>query len=527
MNKRQKAKETKTTLSTDTHSLPILAKSLLIGVLSGVVVSLYRLVLELAEDTALSVYHYISDNPQWILPMFVTLAAIGYLVGLVIKKEPMSAGSGVPQVKALMTGHVSYSWWRVLIAKFFGSSLSTLGGLALGREGPCVQLGGCVGQGVGEKFGRNPGEKKVLIASGAGAGMGAALNAPLAGVLFAFEEIFKYFSPLILLSTMTAAISAQFVCRSVFGIEPLLHFASLTALPLSANWLTVVFGVLLGVIGVFYDFVLLYVRRLYIKIRILVPAIRPIVPFLLAGIIGLVLPVALGSGHRTIEILDLAMPIGFLLMLLVVKFFFIILCLGSNAPGGDLFPLLVLGAMMGAFFGNFAVNYLGLAPEFFATFVILGMAGFFAAIVGAPMTAIVLLVELTGSFTQMLSLTLVCLVSYTVISLLKKLPFYIKVQEAFNSETSYAPLHSSKYQEKVNLEVIVHHGAKADGMLIKELDLPEQTLITEIKRGEQSIIPKGDTRILAEDYLIVLTDGAHEAMANDILAELAECHACK
>lgn len=508
-------------LDTDRQSLPILAKSLLIGVLAGVVVSVYRLILQAAEGMALSAYTFVSGNPRFILPMFLVLAVIGYIVGLIIKKEPMVIGSGVQQVKNLIAGRIGYSWWRMMIAKIVGSTLSTVGGLALGREGPCVQLGGCVGQGVGDKFGRSHAEKKILIGSGAGAGMGAALNAPLAGVMFVIEEVFKYISPIILLSALTGAVSAQFVCRSVFGIEPLLHFAAFDPLPLSAHWMILVFGILLGVIGAFYGLVLLHVRRIYAKIRVLVPVLRPVVPFLIAGVIGLVLPMALGSGHHTIEELNLAMPIGFLLILLVVKFFFIILCLGSNSPGGDLFPLLVLGGMMGAAVGQFAINYLGVAPEYFSNFVVLGMAGYFAAIVGAPMTAIVLLVEMTGSFQQMLSLTMICLVSYTVINLLKQLKVYRQAEEMYNKEMDITPVPEVKNKHRVTLEAIVHHGAFAADKTVQDLCLPEHCLVVDIKRDDVSIVPTPTTKILAGDYLTVVTDGGHEAEAFDVLDKLA------
>lgn len=432
-------KETAETRRDDSKSLPFLGKSLLVGLLAGIVVSCYRLIISEAEDFTAAAYAFISANPHFILPLFIVLAAFAYAVSRIVKAQPLSAGSGVPQVKALVKDLTIYNWWKVLLAKFLGGTLSALGGLALGREGPCVQLGGCVGQGVGERFSRSLSEKKILIASGAGAGMGAALNAPLAGVMFAFEDIFKYFSPKVLLSAMTAAVSAQFVCRSIFGIEPILDFGIITPLPLTSYWLVIVFGVLLGLIGVFYDFILICCRRLYARIPSRLAVLKPGIAFFIAGVLGLVLPAVIGSGANSFGSLNLAIPLGTLLLLYLVKFLFVIICLGSDAPGGDLFPLLLLGGMLGAIFGNISVNYLGFAPEYFANFVILGMGGYFGAVVGAPVTAIVLMVEITGSFPQMLSLALICLVAYTVINLLKKSSFYQQLQKKYQAEELVCP----------------------------------------------------------------------------------------
>lgn len=167
-------------LNIDSYQLPVLGKSLIIGLIVGVVVSLYRMLLEFLEKSAFSIYDYVRDNPVWIAPMFIILILVALLVGRIMKAQPMCSGSGSAEVKNLIAGRSQYSWWRVLIAKVLGSGLATAGGLSLGREGPCIQLGACVAQGISDKFSHFPVEKKVLIASGAGAGMGAALNAPLA-----------------------------------------------------------------------------------------------------------------------------------------------------------------------------------------------------------------------------------------------------------------------------------------------------------------------------------------------------------
>ena len=204
--------------------LSVLLWSILIGLLSGLVVVGYRAVLNYAEKLAFIIYGFLREHLIW-FPVWMTLLIVmGIAVGKMVKKNDMISGSGIPQVKGIMMGYIKDTWFGTLCLKFIGGTVAILGGLSLGREGPSVQLGACVAEGVTKKVKATRMEKKVLIASGASAGLSAAFNAPLAGVVFALEEIFKYFSPLILLSTMAAAVAADFVAKNVFGMEHVFQF---------------------------------------------------------------------------------------------------------------------------------------------------------------------------------------------------------------------------------------------------------------------------------------------------------------
>lgn len=199
------------------------------------------------------------------------------------------------------------------------------------------------------------------------------------------------------------------------------------------------------------------------------------------------------------------------------------ICFGSGAPGGNLYPIVVLGAIFGAIFGVFAVRHMGFAPELFANIVILSMAGYFSAIARTPITGIILLLEVTGSFQQLLPLAVVSLVAYAVADLLKSRPIYEALLDAWIAEEkpSFAPEENIK--QKTTVEIIVHHGSFADGKRIKKLPLPPNCLIIGIKRGESYIIPHSDTQILPGDYLVVTTDQATMAQAYVELIEITSC----
>lgn len=504
---------------TNFNSLHILFKSIIIGLLVGIVIAAYRLALSNAEELCFHIYSYIRNNLIIIPLMFLVLGGLGYLVGILVSKFRLISGSGIPQVKGIIMGYFKNNWLSTMTAKFFGGAISILAGLSLGREGPSIQFGACVGEGIADKFAESRTEKKVLIASGASAGLAAAFNAPLSGAVFAMEEIFKYFSPIILLSSMASAIVADYVSGIIFGVEPIFSFHLKNNIPLSGYWLVFILGAVLGVAGAFYNYALIYTQKLYKKMKWLNANARPIVPFIFAGMLGVLFPLVLGSGHSILGELNMSTGIIFLILILIIKFIFTMISFGSGAPGGIFFPLLVIGATIGAIFGNVAVNYLGIDQSLYYNFIVLAMAGYFTAIVRAPITGIILLVEMTGSFTQLLALTVVSLVAYVVADLLKSAPIYESLLEKqiadFEIETNEVD-----HSKRVVVEMIVHHWSESDRKLVREIEFPKNGLLISIKRRGKEIIPSGNTEILPEDYLVFLTNISDEALTREKLTEI-------
>jgi H+/Cl- antiporter ClcA len=499
-----------------------LFKSILVGLLAGIMVVFYRSVLIWAEDISFELFGYVKNNLQVIPVAIVVLIGIGLLIGTLIYKFRMISGSGIPQVKGIIMGHFNDSWLSTLLAKFFGGAVSILAGFSLGREGPSIQLGGCVGEGVGNKFANSRTEKKILIVSGASAGLAAAFNAPLAGAVFALEEIIKYVSPVILLSTMVSAVVADFISTMVFGLSPVFDFVVNSVIPQNGYWLLFILGAVLGAAGAFYNYVLLKVQKLYKKAKWLNVYTRPVIPAIAALTISFFFPLVLGSGNRIITELHPSNGIAVLCLILLFKFIFSIISFGSGAPGGIFFPLLVMGATIGAIFGKIAITYLGFDPSLFFNFVIIAMAGFFTAIVRAPITGIILLVEMTGSFAGLLSLTAVSIVAYVTATLFKSAPIYESLLGNLIKENNPAGVEYDG-DKKVTMEVVVQHGSLAANKLVKEVDLPKSCLLIAIKRGGRDIIPRGDTKISAGDNLVLMTDLSCEVLTRAALTKIATC----
>lgn len=502
------------------QKISVVWKGALVGILVGIIVVLYRLALTHAEELSFAGYAYVREHPGLIPVLFLALGALGYGVGALVSKYRSISGSGIPQVKGFMMGYFETGWRSTLLFKFLGGTLSILAGLSLGREGPSIQLGASVAQGVGDRLAKTRTERKILIASGASAGLAAAFNAPLAGVMFAVEEVFKYLSPVILLSTMVSAILADCVSRVVFGASPVFSFHIQSGIPLKSYWIVCLIGVLLGCAGAFYNWMLLTAQRLYKKIAHGDVRIRLMVPFLLAGVVGLLFPVALGGGHAVVEHLELSTGIAFLLLILAVKFLFSMVSFGAGAPGGIFFPLLIIGGTIGAVLANVAVTYFALDASLFHNLVILAMAGYFAAIVRAPFTGIILLLEMTGSFVELLPLALVAIIASTVADLIKSAPVYDALLHNMVTDQGI-PTEAESGGKKITVETVVHDGSAAANKRVRELSLPVDCLLIAIRREGKDIIPKGDTLIKPYDYLIFLVDVKNEARQRQRIDALA------
>ena len=403
----------------------LITEGLCVGLVGGFVVLLYRVALTFAGDGLVKILSYMKGNPFRCVVWFLILAALAWIVGKLVKWEPMISGSGIPQVEGEIAGRLSQNWKRVLPAKFAGGFLCMLGGLSLGREGPSIQLGARAGQGISRALGRGKREEKFLMTCGASAGLSAAFHAPLAGMMFAVEEIHKTFSIPILLPVMTASVTADYIASHILGLDPVFRFQITKYLLQNYYWLLILLGILVGVSGVFYNWGMLKAQELYRKIPFMKETGRLLIAFLTAGVLGIVMPWVLGSGSGLIVSLTQGeMVLGMVVLTLVMKFLFSAVSFGSGAPGGIFFPLLILGALIGAVFAMAGVEFFGLAPVYVNNFVLLGMTGFFTAIVRAPLTGIILLFEMSGSISQMLSLSIVSVTAYIVATLMRSEPIY-------------------------------------------------------------------------------------------------------
>lgn len=525
LNRRQKtmkAKEKTTFRKIEYHkkeSFYLIVRGVEVGIVSGLIAVLYRFLLSFAEEKLLTVLDYIKGNPLKITIWFIALIAMGVFVNFMNKWEPSASGSGIPQVTGEVKGYLSPSWWRVILAKLIAGTTSVFAGLSLGREGPSVQLGGMAAKGVAKITKADKTTEHRMISCGAGAGMAAAFNAPLAGTMFVLEEIHHTFDKSLLCMSIVAAITADYTSKLFFGQDTVFNYDTVN-FPLRYYWLLILLGIILGICGVLYNVIMSRAQDIYKSINKIPTYIKLPCIFILSGIVGLVLPQVLCGGHSMVEFLMNNHPsVGVMLFLLAAKFLFGAVCFASGAPGGTLYPLCILGTYIGAVFGAVSINALDLSPTLWEEFAVIGMAGFFASIVRAPITGIVLVFELTGNMNNILPIATVSLISYAVANLLGVNPFYeMLLEKIINKNPAKPEFH--KKNEKILRTYVIPTGSPINGKPIMDINWGRHCLVVSIERNDASITPKGDTLLKEGDELAILVSQRHFARDNEKLEKI-------
>lgn len=482
----------------------IAIKGVITGFVAGLLVVLYRLGIDYGTDTAINIYAYFKTHPLWILAWLAAAVLIGLFIGWLVKREPMATGSGIPQVEGVVLFGLKMRSSTILGVRFVAGILASFFGLSLGREGPSIQIGAAGSHVLAKRFSKSSLEEKYLITGGAAAGLSAAFNAPLSGMVFALEEVHRSFSPIILLSATAASLSADFVSEYFFGLKPVLNFTTIPQLPLKFYLLLLPLGILSGLIGSTMNKTLLGFQALYRKL----PSFcRPVIAILIALPCGIFLPLTLGSGQELIGFAESAQTgITMLLLLLVVKLLFTGTSFGSGIPGGIFMPILAIGTLTGSIFGV-AASYLGFPAQYIPDFAICAMAGALAASVKAPVTAILLTAEMSGTLVHMLPVAACAFLALLVADLLKTDPIYEALLERFVEQNGEA---LPKQERGGLLEFPVEIGSVVSGNIISSIAWPANSLVVGIRRGTKELVPKGDTRVMPGDYLVILSSDENE-----------------
>lgn len=360
------------------------------------------------------------------LTLSLTVAAAASLAAWMVEKfAPAARGSGVPYVEKILrgTGQPRHAW--VIPVKLVGGWLALSAGLVLGREGPLVQIGAVIGEKIGRRFPGLRGAWKSLMAAGAGAGLASAFNAPVGGTIFILEEVFRKITPLTFILAATAASVSVYLQRTVFHMPQDYAVPVIPEAPAEAAWLFFLFGTAVGILGALYNRLLLALLALGSRLdKIPVPLRAAVIGFLV-GSVSWFAPKWVGGGDNiTQSILANRSEIWLLLGIASLRFFLGPLSYSAGTPGGLFAPIIALGAIVGAASG--ALNHVlfpALVPSPLA-FAVAGMAAFFTATIRAPLTGIVICLEMTGCYSLFFPMLATCLGAYLIPTLLRDKPIY-------------------------------------------------------------------------------------------------------
>ncbi len=364
---------------------------------------------------------------RWIVPVGFSAVCVYVAFVLVRRIAPETGGSGVQEIEGALDDLRPLRWHRVLPVKFFGGILALSGGLVLGREGPTIQMGGNLGKMIADLFKLSRDDVHTLVAAGAGAGLSAAFNAPLAGILFVIEEMrpqFKY-NFLSVHSVLIASAMSDIVLRMLMGQAPDITMASVPTPPLESLWIFPLLGVVFGVVGVVFNLVLVRTLDFFADMKGRSFALTGLYVGGAIGLLGTISPDMVGGGYSVIpRALDESIPATMLLVVFFARFGTTMVSYGSGAPGGIFAPMLALATVFGMWSGHFAHAWF---PELVShphVLAVAGMGALFSATVRAPLTGIALTIEMTANYTLILPLIITCMVAAIVAQGLGGRPIY-------------------------------------------------------------------------------------------------------
>ncbi len=414
---------------TKIENIKLLTVAFIIGLAAGTVGALFRIVLGHVEEfrTWLFTWAHNQNWTSWFIPVGFSVVGVIVALYLVRRFAPEASGSGVQEIEGALDEVRPIRWKRVLPVKFFASLFSLGGGLLLGREGPTIQLGANVGKMIKDLFRLPDQENNPLISAGAAAGLASAFNAPFAGIIFVIEEMhdhfkFNFYS---VAAIMLGSATSDLVVRAMISPKPVIAMTVYSSPHLSAIPLFVLLGLFFSFIGYAFNKSLIFTLDLF-QDRWNPPIlVMGVVAGLVIAMVGIFYPQMIGGGYPLIQqVLNRNFSLFFLLFLFVVRFVLTIFSYSTGVPGGIFAPLMTLGIIFGMIFGVITQKYFpGIVPDI-GVFAIAGMAAIFSSTVIAPLTGLVLAVEMTANYELILPLILTTATASVVTRLMGNEPIY-------------------------------------------------------------------------------------------------------
>ena len=475
--------------------MPLVFVGLFVGLFSGAIVGVYNFLAQKLIDVSLELFEKVRGNMVWLPLAFLVEIVIALVIGGLIYKFSEIRGSGIPYIESVARGNLKLTWYYSLPLMFVTSLLSLFSGMSLGSEGPSVYMGGCIGYGFGKMFKLPRAHDMLLVSAGSAAGLSVAFNAPLSGLVFSLEEVYRKFTTQIILSSVISVSLAQAILHLIFKPN-MLDIGVLQAedFHLKTFGIAILTGIVGGLFGALFNIAIRNSPRLYTKVKHVSMVFYVIVPTIISTILGVWWNDASWGGSivmRKAIINDITIQEAAISF--VVKFIYTCLCFGSKASGGIFIPMLSVGALLGAVFGKICL-YAGMSETMYPSVVLMCVGAFFTGVVRAPLTAVILPVEYTGTFGGFCGPITAVAIAYLAAELTKVTPLYEALMEPLITQNSKdSDSEAYEYTFTVSLESMIC------GLTVREVILPEDTVIMKIVRNGLDIAATEDTQILEGD----------------------------
>lgn len=415
----------------------IILQAVMVGLISGFLVVFFKVSInKLFEFIQNFISQFDLSHKLLIFPLITTLG--GLISGvLVFKFAPETKGSGIPFVKMVMARMGNITRVRTIVVKFLAGVAGIGTGLSLGREGPSVQLGAGAGALVGKIFKMKGTDQGKLIAAGAGSAIGATFNAPIAGTIFVLEELVNKFSASLLFPVLVATVTASSVARHFLGNNPSFTIPYITHdLSFEGISVCIILGIVAGFLGVAFAKIIYKNNEFFEKMDKIPNWLKPAIAGFGIGVIGIFIPYVLGSGNLSVDLLlQHKLALSVVVLVFAVKFFVTPFCFGSGAAGGIFLPMLMLGSFLGYIVASI-FNMFGFHVDV-VVMAMIGMGAFLASVARTPITAVVMVFEMTAGYTHILPIMLSAAIADLIAEKLNHRPIYaslivnqVKSQEA-------------------------------------------------------------------------------------------------
>lgn len=402
--------------------LPFILFSILAGFLSAVAGTAFKLGAEWVIHLSATLYGTVRQNALLLPVLILGAAALGLAASFIVSLVKSCKGGGIPTSVAAVRGIVSFKWLPSVLVLPFSALITFFCGIPLGTEGPCVQMGTAIGEGVMRCLGskKHQAWRRYVMTGGASAGFSIATASPISAILFSIEELHKKFSPLLMagasVAVMTAQITAQILALFGIGSSRLFHLPEIDMLSVKLMFAPLLVGVICGVGSTlftrFYHAIEKTVHKVLEKVSVKIAF--PVL-FAFTSIVGVCLSDTLGTGHALVEKLFHAHTAWYMLILVfLIRMIIMMVSNTAGVTGGVFLPTIAFGAVIGSLCADGMIALGVLQPNHYVLMVVLGISAFLGATSRIPITACVFAVEALGGVNNILAVVIATTVAFMI-----------------------------------------------------------------------------------------------------------------
>lgn len=483
--------------------LPCIGFSMAAGFVSAIIITVFKLCAEVVIKASNIVYNGVRTTPILLPLLVVVAAAIGFFASYLYLLSRSCRGGGIPSSIAAIRGILDFRWWACIIILPFSALMSFLCGFPLGTEGPCVQLGTAVGDGIIKCLApkKHKGWRRYIMTGGASAGFSIAASSPITAIIFAMEELHKRFSPLLMMiasiSVMTAQITVQILSSLGIGTLGLFHMPQIQATDTKLLFVPFVVGIVCGIGSLLFTRLYQFINKIThalikkVSVKILFPLL-----FACVSVIGFFISDSLGTGHSlTEELFSTQMVWYFIILIFLIRAIVMMVSNTMGVTGGIFLPTLSFGALLGALCGELMIYFGLIGTEHYILIVVLGIVAFLGATSHIPITACIFAIETLGGFNNVLSVIIAVTVAFLLVEIFGGKDFTDTV-----IESKVRSIKKGKTAIIVDVPLTVNKNAFIIGKELRDILWPNSCFVVSIDRQPEH---RGKHEILEGDVITV------------------------